>query len=108
MFQLIKEFCDESDNYEFIDNFSKTNATIFGEITITAVAIVVKEGCSAMDMLAQFTNYLERKKVFDERLLELEGTAIDELDQYPVAYFPAVIKDNLGHLCFDLAIQEKT
>ena len=92
MYQLIKEFCDEFDNYEFLENYTQTKTTKFGELTITAVAIVVKDSCSAMDMLAQFSDYLARKKVFDERLLELEGADLDGSGQYPVAFFPAVIK----------------
>ena len=92
MYQLIKEFCDEHENYEFLDNFSVTKTTKFGVITIEAVAIVVKDSPSAMDMLAQFSDYLARKKVFDERLLELEGADLDGSGQYPIAFFPSVIK----------------
>ena len=92
MYQLIKEFCDEHENYEFLENFSITKTTKFGVITIEAVAIVVKDSPSAMDMLAQFSDYLARKKVFDERLLELEGADLDGSGQYPIAFFPAVIK----------------
>ena len=93
MYQLIKEFCDEYDNYEFIENYTQTKTTKFGVITIEAVAIVVKDGSSsAMEMLAQFSDYLARKKVFDERLLELEGADLDGSSQFPVALFPSVIK----------------
>ena len=92
MYQLLKEFCDEYENYEFLDNFSITKTTKFGEITIEAVAIVVKDSCTAIDMLAKFSDYLGKKKVFDERLLELEGADLDEFGQNPVAFFPAVIK----------------
>ena len=92
MYQLIKEFCDEHENYEFLENFSITKTTKFGVITIEAVAIVVKDSPSAMDMLAQFSDYLARKKVFDERLLELEGADLDGSGQNPIAFFPSVIK----------------
>lgn len=92
MYQLIKEFCDEYENYEFLDNFSITKTTKFGEITIEAVAIVVKDSNTAMDVLAKLSDYLGKKKVFDERLLELEGADLDEFGQYPIAFFPAVIK----------------
>ena len=93
MYQLIKEFCDEYSNYEFLENYTQTKTTKSGEIIIiTAVAIVVKDSPSAMDMLAQFSDYLARKKVFDERLLELEGADLDGSGQYPIAFFPSVIK----------------
>lgn len=92
MYQLIKEFCEEYENYEFMENFSITRTTKFGEITITAVAIVVKDSCTAIDMFEKFSDYLGKKKVFDERLLELEGADLDEFGQYQVAFFPSVIK----------------
>ena len=92
MFKLIKEFCDEYDNYDFMENYTQTKTTKFGELTITAVAIVVKDSNTAIDMLAQFSDYLARKKVFDERLLELEGADLDGSGQYPIAFFPSVIK----------------
>ena len=92
MYQLIKEFCEEYENYEFMENFSITRTTKFGEITITAVAIVVKDSDSAMNMLAEFSDYLARKKALDERLLELEGADLDGSGQYPIAFFPSVIK----------------
>ena len=40
-------------------------------------------------MLAQLTNYLEAKG-FDDQLLELEGTAIDDLGPDAIVYFPAI------------------
>lgn len=92
MYELIREFCDQYDNYEFIENYTQTKTTKFGEITIEAVAIVVKDSCTAIDMLAKFSDYLGKNKVFDERLLELEGADLDEFGQNPVAFFPAVIK----------------
>ena len=92
MYELIREFCDQYDNYEFIENYTQTKTTKFGEITITGVAIVVKDSNTAMDMLAQFSDYLARKKALDERLLELEGADLDGSGQYPIAFFPSVIK----------------
>ena len=92
MYELIREFCDQYDNYEFIENYTQTKTTKFGEITITGVAIVVKDSNTAMDMLAQFSDFLARKKALDERLLELEGADLDGSSQYPVAFFPSVIK----------------
>lgn len=92
MYQLIKEFCEEYENYEFLENFSITRTTKFGEITIEAVAIVVKDSCSAMEMLARFSDYLASKKVFDERLLELEGADLDGSGPNPISFFPAVVK----------------
>ena len=93
MFKLIKEFCDEYSNYEFLENYTQTKTTKSGEIIIiTAVAIVVKDSPSAMDMLAQFSDFLAMKKALDERLLELEGADLDGSGQYPIAFFPAVIK----------------
>lgn len=97
MYQLIKEFCEEY-SYEFLENYTQTKTTKFGVITIEAVAIVVKDSNTAMDALAKLSDYLGKKKVFDERLLELEGADLDGSSQYPIAFFPSVIKDDLGHL----------
>jgi len=87
---LIREFCNEPENnYEVYENYSKSTTTMFGEMKVTTIGIVVKQGCSYMDMLAQLTSYLEAKG-FDDPLLELEGAAADELGPDVIVYFPAI------------------
>lgn len=88
---LIRAFCNEPESihYEVYENYTKSWTTPIGEETITTIGIVVKQGCSPMDMLARLTSYLEAKG-FDDQLLELEGTAIDDLGPDAVVYFPAI------------------
>lgn len=87
---LIREFCKEPENnYEVYENYSKHAATMFGEMTITTIGIVVKQGSSYFDMLVKLTSYLEEKG-FDDPLLELEGAAMDELDLDMIVYFLAI------------------
>lgn len=87
---LIRGFCNESENsYEVYENYAKSITTPLGEMTVTTIGIVVKEGGSYMDMLAQLTSYLEEKG-FDDPLLELEGTGADELGPDTIVYFPAI------------------
>lgn len=91
MADLIREFCKGSEtDYEVYENYTKSWTTPIGEETVTTIGIVVKQGRSPMDALAQLTGFLEAKEVFDERLLELEGTAIDDLGPDAVVYFPAI------------------
>lgn len=90
---LIREFCKESkNNYEVYENYSKRTTTPLGETTVTTIGIVVKEGGSYMDMLAQLTSYLEEKG-FDDPLMELEGTGADALGPDTIVYFPAIQDD---------------
>ena len=87
---LIRQFCNEPENdYKVYENYSKTRTTMFGEMTVTTIGIIVKPDCNLFDVLAQLTSYLEAKG-FDDPLQELEGAAIDELGPDAIVYFPAI------------------
>ena len=80
---MIRGFCSES-GYEVYENY--TGRLMFGRLTI---GIVVKEGQNYFEMLYKLTRYMESKGFYDP-LMELEGTAIDELGLGVIVYFPAV------------------
>lgn len=92
---LIRGFCNEPENnYEVYENYVKSTTTMFGEMTITTIGIVVKQDQNIFDVLAQLTSYLATKE-FDDQLLgqlvdELEGTSIDELGPDRIMYFPYI------------------
>ena len=91
MADLIRAFCKEPENnYEVYENYTKSWTTPIGEETVTTLGIVVKDGGSAMEAIERLSRFLEAKEVFDERLLEFEGTAIDELGPDAIVYFPAI------------------
>ena len=81
--KMIRGFCQEYD-YEIYENY--TGRYMFGRLTI---GIVVKEDQNYFDMLMQLTSYLEAKG-FNDPLIELEGTAIDDLGLDTIIYFPNI------------------
>lgn len=79
----IRGFC-ASENYEVYENYS--GRCMFGKLTI---GIIVKQDQNYFEMLSELTRYFESKG-FDDPLMELEGTAIDELGLDVIVYFPAI------------------
>ena len=81
----IRKFCESSGNkYEVYEGYS--GRMMFGRLTI---GIIVKQDQNYFEMLSELTRYFESKG-FDDPLMELEGTAIDELGLGVIVYFPAV------------------
>lgn len=88
--ELIRRFCNEPENnYEVYENYVKRMTTMLGETTVTTIGIVVKQDGNFFEMLAELTRYLEAKG-FDDPLMELEGTGVDELGPDVIVYFPAI------------------
>lgn len=81
--EMIREFCHESE-YEVYEKYS--GRYMFGKLTI---GIIVKQDQNYFEMLYKLTRYMESKGFYDP-LMELEGTAIDELGLGVIVYFPAV------------------
>ena len=59
---------------------------MYGRMTI---GIIVRQDQNYFEMFAELTRYLESKG-FEDPLMELEGTAIDELGLDVIVYFPAI------------------
>lgn len=82
---LIRKFCAQSENnYSVYENYA--GRFMFGKMTI---GIVVKQGCSYLNMMMELTRYLEANG-FEDSLMELEGVAVDDLGLGSIVYFPAV------------------
>lgn len=87
---LIRQFCKEPENdYEVYENYTKHTSGEFGEMTITTLGVIVKQGHSCLDMLEQLTRFLDAKG-FEDSLLELEGVSTDDLGPDSIVYFPAL------------------
>ena len=80
---LIRGFCSESE-YEVYEKYS--GRYMFGKLTI---GIIVKQDQNYFEMFYKLTRYMESKG-FNDPLMELEGTAIDELGKSVICYFPAI------------------
>ena len=80
---MIRGFC-ASENYEVYENYSGRG--MFGKLTI---GIIVRQDQNYFEMLYKLTRYMESKGFYDP-LMELEGTAIDELGKSVICYFPAI------------------
>ena len=59
---------------------------MFGKLTI---GIIVEQDQNYFEMLYKLTRYMESKG-FDDPLMELEGTAIDDLGLGSIIYFPSI------------------
>lgn len=80
---LIKNFCESNDEkYSYYENYSGRG--MFGR---KCPAIVVKQGSSYMNMIMEFTQFLDSKN-FDDSNLECEGIATDDLGLDTIVYFP--------------------
>lgn len=79
---LIKEFCNNNENYEYYQGYSGR-----GMFCRKCPAIVVKQGSSYMNMIMEFTQFLDSKN-FDDSNLECEGIATDDLGLDTIVYFP--------------------
>lgn len=79
---LIKEFCNNNENYEYYQGYS--GRFMFGR---KCPAIVVKQGYSYMQMIMELTRFLDDND-FDDVNFELENPAIDDLGLDTIVYFP--------------------
>lgn len=81
--ELIKEFCaSNTDAYEIYLRYS--GRWMLGR---ECIGIVVRHGCSYMDMIVKLTRFLDDNNYTDPEFL-LEGLAVDELGLDTVVYFP--------------------
>lgn len=92
---LIREFCSQSDNsYKVYENYTMRRDGMFGEITVTTIAIIAKGDCSAFEIVEQMANYLLAKgsdaQLLNEFWDEIDGFEVDMFGADILIYFPAI------------------